>query len=84
VATSAVVSARGKEDLLRATIVFTGVGLDATVKQLIRDALVHVIYKKPAGAREVGALRCRPANGDSSFSSNGTTSSTRNRVTRAT
>src|SRR6266508_2282304 len=35
-----------EEDLLRAAIVFTGAGLDATLKQLIRDAL-------PACSRQV-------------------------------
>lgn len=32
-----------EEDLLRAAIVFTGAGLDATLKRLIHDALPHVI-----------------------------------------
>jgi hypothetical protein len=34
-----------EEDLLRAAIVFTGAGLDATLKRLVRDTLVHVIGK---------------------------------------
>ena len=34
-----------EEDLLRAAIVFTGAGLDATLKQLIRDTLVILLEK---------------------------------------
>lgn len=35
------------EDLLRAAVLFTGAGLDATLKQLLRDALPLVIDKSP-------------------------------------
>jgi hypothetical protein len=34
-----------EEDLLRAAIVFTGAGLDATLKQLIRDTLVALLER---------------------------------------
>jgi hypothetical protein len=34
-----------EEDLLRAAIVFTGATLDATLKQLIRDALPRLLEK---------------------------------------
>jgi hypothetical protein len=34
---------RNEEDLLRAAILFAGAGLDAVLKQLIRDALPHLI-----------------------------------------
>ena len=34
-----------EEDLLRAAIVFTGAGLDATLKQLIRDTLVTLLER---------------------------------------
>ena len=36
-----------EEDLLRAAIVFTGAGLDATLKQLIRDTLPLLLEKNP-------------------------------------
>jgi len=34
-----------EEDLLRAAIVFTGAGLDATLKQLIRDTLPTLLER---------------------------------------
>lgn len=41
-----------EEDLLRAAIVFAGAGLDATLKQLIRDALPAVVERvEPAERR---------------------------------
>jgi hypothetical protein len=36
-----------EEDLLRAAIVFTGAGLDATLKQLIRDTLPSLLETSP-------------------------------------
>jgi hypothetical protein len=34
-----------EEDLLRAAILFAGAGLDATLKQLIRDTLPHLLVR---------------------------------------
>lgn len=34
---------QSEEDLLRASILFTGAGLDATLKQLVRDTLVYLV-----------------------------------------
>lgn len=36
-----------EEDLLRAAVVFTGAGLDATLKQLIRDTLPSLLEGSP-------------------------------------
>jgi hypothetical protein len=39
-----------EEDLLRAAIVFTGAGLDATLKQVIRDALPSLLENDRPGS----------------------------------
>jgi len=45
-----------ERDLLRASIVFAGAGLDAVLKQLIRDALPALVHKGVVDAEE-GLLR---------------------------
>ena len=45
-----------EEDLLRAAIVFTGAGLDATLKQLIRDTLPSLLGKNDQAHRKLEAF----------------------------
>lgn len=42
--------AESEEDMLRAAIVFATAGLDATLKQLVRDALIPIAHQNPAAA----------------------------------
>ncbi|WP_105403429.1 hypothetical protein [Neorhizobium sp. T7_12] len=46
------VNSHAAEDLLRAMLLFAGSGLDAVFKQLINDALAHVIERDPGAQRE--------------------------------
>jgi hypothetical protein len=48
-----------EEDQLRAAIVFTGAGLDATLKQLIRDTLVHLIIQNDQAHKKFEAFAAK-------------------------
>src|SRR5581483_3568268 len=56
-----------EEDQLRAAIVLTGAGLDATLKQLIRDTLVHLVIQNEQGSQPAPAcsdsVSARPSRG---------------------
>ncbi len=55
--------AKNEEDLLRAALVFTGAGLDATLKQLVRETLQELIAVDPNCAQRFESFLARRLRG---------------------